>query len=219
MLRIVSRNRHTYLLYENGEIYTADFTNASITRETQVDLSGYEHHEIHIDTDYNLWIYTKFAPKQSIHYYNTLTQAWERPLDQFGFDDTYIIEVIDDERGNIWIATDNKGIFIFQKEKEKLTHIYKHKNRKHSLPDNHISCFYKDNQDNMWIGTSKRGVAVVNLEKTNFHPLEICNQIDISTLAQDRQGNLWLGSDGEGLYKYDIHRQETQTYSDRKSVV
>ena len=218
ILRIVSRDRHAYLLCESGNIYKANNDNQFL-KETTGQLSDYEHHEMYIDGDYNLWIYTKFSPEKSIQHYNTLTNLWENPFKEFNFDDSYIVQIIDDLKGNIWIATDNKGVFIYQADEKQLDHIAKQKNQKNSLPDNHLGCLYKDNQDNIWIGTSKRGAALVNLDKTTFQPLNICAQTDINSLVEDSKGNLWLGSDGEGLYRHHPQRKEMESYQKSNSNI
>lgn len=116
-----------------------------------------------------------------------------------------ITTITDDGKGNIWIGTDGRGIFIcpYDKEKGKVTRLFKDVDKLYSLPDNHVTYIYKDNRDVIWIGTGKQGVAYSGLNNLIFEN-HYCPQLeDVSCFYEDGEGKLWLGFDGEGIASYD----------------
>lgn len=127
-----------------------------------------------------------------------------------------ITAVIDDGKGNIWIGTDNKGIYIsYHQDGKGYERLSKEVDNPFSLPNNHICCFYKDHSDIMWVGTSKLGATFTSLHNVTFETCRLPQQEDVSCLVEDKDGNLWLGFDGEGLAYYD-RKKNNYTFISKK---
>ena len=104
-----------------------------------------------------------------------------------------IRDMMDDGQGNVWIATDHKGIFIYHKPTGELTHITQ------TISSNNVISLAKDSQGTIWAGHYKTGISYTS---TRPSPFENRGQTygDISAMFRDSQGNLWIGTDGDGLY-------------------
>ncbi|MDR0348273.1 MAG: response regulator [Tannerella sp.] len=198
ILSLTCRQEHAYILYANGCIGKVDFNNRRINKELQIE-QKYMWHTIYLDYDLNLWIYTHYPLKNSISLYDTTTGQWSYPLEKHTFDGSYAVHLTDDGNGNIWIATNNKAIFIYQPKTKQIKHIAKDKHNKYSIPDTHINRIFKDNRNIMWVATGKKGVAFTSLNHTTIESFDSCVLEDISCITEDGAGNLWFGSDGEGI--------------------
>jgi len=107
--------------------------------------------------------------------------------------------MMDDGQGNVWIATDHRGIYIYHKPTGEMTHISSQPHVHNSLSSNNVISLTKDPQGTIWTGHFKTGISYTSAHHPMFQ-----NQGqqygDISALFADPQGNLWVGTDGDGLY-------------------
>ena len=210
------RNSLAHLLLADGSIASINMEKSTIQAITQVpyNFNTLTPH-IYIDRDYRIWIY--FAHGHEIFCYSSKEKEW---LSFPGREKLYnehcnITTLTDDQKGNIWIGTDNNGVIISQFSKNTYTQLSKDFNSPYSLPCNHITSIYEDENNLMWIGTGKQGVSYTNLNKINIQNHPLPSQEDISSLFEDKKGNLWFGFDGEGIAKYD-YTKETYTYFKQK---
>ena len=111
--------------------------------------------------------------------------------------DVLIIDIDQDTKGNIWFATQGKGLFKYNPERK----IWKsYTNTQGGLSNNYINCTIVDKSGQIWIGTMD-GLYKYNLGKDSFEPvkLEIPSQ-NICGIIED-QHILWLTT-GKGLVRY-----------------
>ena len=129
--------------------------------------------------------------------------------EMFDKNQNIITSIIDDGTGNVWIGTDNQGIYISNSLHKNVQHYFRKKDVPFTLTSNHINCFFKDDRGVMWIGTSKQGVAYTNPDKNAFDNHKLLSNEDLNCLIEDKKGNLWLGYDGEGIEKHSLYGEKT----------
>ena len=209
VMNYTSRKDKCYLLFEDGDIATANLPSKQL--QTAFHLPQAADIHLYLDTQGRLWCYGK--NRQGI-----------RCMDTKGHRDLHISclemlkaelinSITDDDEGNIWIGTNSQGIFVIDKDLKHFSHLHSHPGHPFALPSNHISCFYKDDKNTIWVGTSKQGAAFAHLQNT---PFEICRtpvHEDISCFQEDREGNIWIGFDGKGLLCYSPRNGRNTLYN------
>lgn len=130
-----------------------------------------------------------------------------------------ISQIIQDDKGRIWIATDQGGLNILDKSDFKIKVILNREDDNKSLSQNGIISMYKDNTGIIWIGTFKKGINYYNEKIIKFplytHHFSDPNSLpfnDVNKFVEDRYGNLWLGTNGGGLVYFDRKRNTFKSY-------
>lgn len=124
--------------------------------------------------------------------------------------DAYIMNVIRDNSGMMWINLWGYGIYVVNPDNYQYTH-YVHKDGDStSLLEDNIAWMYKDDKGRMWLGTfAQKGIQLFNERENNFrlYTTSERDQNGILTtgamfgLYNDNAGNLWITSKGDGLIK------------------
>ena len=119
-----------------------------------------------------------------------------------------VIEIAEDAKGNLWIATQGKGLFRYSPQKNKEWKKYGLEKGFNSLTVNHL-CINKDNE--IWAATNE-GLYLYNPLKDIFtyQPLRLPNECINAIL--EGEDCLWLTT-AKGLVKYTPATQETQIFT------
>lgn len=112
--------------------------------------------------------------------------------------------------GNIYIATFQQGLLIFDINKKVFIQHQSDPYNLNAIPDNKILSILIDNSGTLWIGTKGSGVATHSHFKYKFkhvtqEPFKttwLTNKY-VLCFESDKKENIWIGTDGGGLYKYD----------------
>ncbi len=114
--------------------------------------------------------------------------------------------------GKIWMATDQKGLLIFDLIKNKIIEFRKNENSKFDLTDSNISTVYIDLDNVIWLNTDPFGIDKIQFVKNNFGyltipfpktiPDNIINQ-SIRGIVETKSDELWLGTLNTGLWVLD----------------
>ena len=153
------------------------------------------------DADGTLWIYSMqsdFLCKYSVGG-KIISEMVRLPMSSGGSQNNAIRDVMDDRQGNIWIATDHEGVFVYNKKTENITNLAHKRNALFSLASDNVTCVEVDPDGLVWVGHFKTGVSYGS-DAYSFlrpHATEIG---DILALEYDAAGNLWMGTDGDGVY-------------------
>ncbi len=143
--------------------------------------------------------------------------------------DRHIVNLYEDSKRNIWVATQRDGLYKIEKSGEVVNYRYDARDPL-SLSDNYVRSVCEDTDGNYWIGTFK-GVNILNPETHTIVHADHSNQdpnslphSSIWSIIRDHQGTMWIGSyfGGISLYNqsYDFYRYHKQFFANpRRSVI
>jgi signal transduction histidine kinase/ligand-binding sensor domain-containing protein/CheY-like chemotaxis protein/AraC-like DNA-binding protein len=184
----------------NKVIYRSDLLNSANPRSTQT-------YRLIADRDGDLWAYAP-ASGSGVYYLdpvkNTI-QHFDKNSSVVKLNTNIINNIVEDDKGIIWIATDHGGINMVNKNGFKVQYLLNREDDTKSISQN--SCIlYMDDQGIMWLGTYKRGISYYHENIIKFpvyrHFASDHNSLsyeDVNRFAEDDAGNLWIGTNGEGL--------------------
>ncbi|UKN02470.1 SpoIIE family protein phosphatase [Paracrocinitomix mangrovi] len=114
-----------------------------------------------------------------------------------GLNSSYIMDIIEDKRGNIWFATWTAGVTMYNGR----SFIMFDENK--GMVSNYIWSIFEDREGNIWFGSDGSGASVYNghdFIKFNYNsPL---NQRLVFDITEDKDGNIWMATN-DGLTKFD----------------
>ncbi len=170
-----------------------------------------EGYRIFLDRQGLLWVYN-MSVAAGLYTLDPISRDWMKFSRTGGarrLNSDMISGVVQDEKDNIWVATDHGGINLVSKPGFKVDYLLNKANDNKSLSQNSISSIYSDRLGVVWIGTFRKGINL-------FHPgiikfglikhssnAEDLGYNDVNSLAEDGRGNLWIGTNGRGLTYYD----------------
>ena len=118
-------------------------------------------HSLLADADGTLWIYS--TREECICRYivggRCVSEMVNLPHTKDASQNNAIRDMMDDHRGNIWIATDQKGLFIYNKNTGKITSLRHQRNRLLSLASDNVTCLTADRDGTIWVGHMKTGIS------------------------------------------------------------
>lgn len=98
----------------------------------------------------------------------------------------------------IWIATMNKGVYVWHTESNDL----KHFTSNNGLSNNHVRTLKKDKWGNIWIGTSGGGISIYNNSPfLEYNKANGLNSNYIYNVVKDKDKNLWVSTEGRGVVR------------------
>jgi signal transduction histidine kinase/ligand-binding sensor domain-containing protein/DNA-binding response OmpR family regulator len=117
--------------------------------------------------------------------------------------------VIQDNKGLIWIATDQGGINLLDRTGPSMRYLG-HSEDGRSLSENTVTTLYRDNTGTIWLGTFKKGISYYQENLLKFplyrHQPGVAGSLpydDVTCFAEDGSGNIWIGTNGGGLIYFD----------------
>lgn len=113
----------------------------------------------------------------------------------------YIVSVFEDSRQNLWIASADKGVNLYNPKTQEVK-LFK---APESLGNNQISSINEDDQGNIFVGTLAGGLFKLNRNRLKFESVPYKNvviNLPIKCLYFDKNKRLLIGTDGRGLKIY-----------------
>jgi ligand-binding sensor domain-containing protein/signal transduction histidine kinase len=112
-----------------------------------------------------------------------------------GLNFSYILALMEDKMGNIWVGTTESGLCKYNGNS------FTNYTEKEGLTSNVINTIIEDKQGNLWIG-SDGGITKFDGESfTHFTEKDGLSSNFINVIQQDSKGNIWFGS-AAGISKY-----------------
>lgn len=196
---IESRDGHALLLFSDGQVCTAESGTAQLVPFVTLPFSDDYYMKMYLDKDDMAWFFVPHSFHGNLISYDVKTKSFNEIRDNDGRVINFVTDVIDDDKGNLWISTDNSGIIVYDKLDGTSYKMVKDENEEYSIPSSHVECLYLDCQDIMWVGTSKRGIAYTCLNDVLFKKKNYPGVNEVSCVVEDRDGNIWYGTDGNGV--------------------
>lgn len=126
-----------------------------------------------------------------------------------------VSSIFRDSKNNIWIGLFNKGLCLYQKERDGFIHFESNPNDNYSVTSNSVVTISEDHFNNVWFGTHGGGLFYYNNSASKFsHYKETpgksnwLNNSFVTSFAEDGRGQLWIGTDGGGLYQFNQKKSD-----------
>ena len=178
---------------------------------------------IFVDKENDVWFY---GNDKGIFHFNSRSKEWKQYSVKTGdvrLSSDLIYEVIQDNNGLIWVATDHGGINIINKFSEEIIKLTHQSDYEKSIADNSIPDLYIDDDDIVWVATNKNGVSYYHESIHKFdhyrNLLTDKNSLpfsDVNCFLEDKKGNIWIGTNGGGLVYYDRKLNTYKSYKHNK---
>lgn len=225
---IIADGEGKLLLYGNGnkvcsfnkkssEFEFIDFTNTP-TNTILLNKGG----QVFKDDLGNLWIGTEFQGVYKI--------SKGGIVENFSFDNNklpsnVIMDILQDQHGEIWIATDGGGLAIYNKGKNSFSKYDNNSADLKSLSSNSVYCLYETQPEIVWAGTYGGGICQFKRQKMCFqsytnkpHHSNI-NFKSVLSFEQADNGKIWIGTDGGGLDLFNPANGSISNFNSSNSTI
>lgn len=186
-------------------LYIYNLTNDHVTHLTVPEqddsyaLSDNAIYSIYRDRENGMWVGSYFG---GVNYYPYQWTYFEKfyPRDDIKYFGRRVREICEGNDGTLWIGTEDKGLFNFDPETEKIVP-FEHPSIYKNI---HALCL---DGDDLWVGTFSGGLNRVNLHtrqvkhysKGKEENSMVAN--DVFTVCKTTTGDIWIGTTS-GLLKY-----------------
>lgn len=133
---------------------------------------------------------------------------------------SYVVDMMEDHDGEVWIATNGKGLYRFSPNGKIKLKVYRNILRKtNSISQDILMTLQQDSKHNIWIGTYSEGLCCFDKQKDQFVTYKKTPQANslsdnsIQKIFEDSHGNLWIGTFQNGL---DLFNPSTGTFTNFK---
>jgi two-component system, sensor histidine kinase ChiS len=134
--------------------------------------------------------------------------AWHNFSVEDGLLDSIILGITEDEKGNIWFASNGAGVSRYDGGE------FTTFTEEDGLAGNCVRVILKDREGNLWFSTNRGFCRFDGREFSTFTTEDGLADNNVSEMLQDRQGNIWFGTFGGGVGCYDGREFVTYTTED-----
>jgi signal transduction histidine kinase/ligand-binding sensor domain-containing protein/DNA-binding response OmpR family regulator len=212
-----------WIVYQNGFLQQYDLkSNRIIFSSTALQKvsSGNIAYNLIIDNEGDVWLWSFsygvflfHPPTEAVKYFNENSVPSR-------LNSNKVSQVVEDNSGLIWVATDHGGVTLIDKKNNfKTRHLLHDPKDPKSLSQNTINALYKDDKGIVWLGTYKHGICFFNGSITQFpyyhnqeSNIRSLQYDDVNCFVEDRLGNIWIGTNGGGLIYYDRKNNTFKQY-------
>ncbi|MBA2762022.1 MAG: hypothetical protein H0U39_08725, partial [Segetibacter sp.] len=145
---------------------------------------------VYRDREGNLWVGSDNGVDKAIAYakpFNTY-QAHTTAI-PVRLPENKVITVVEDSKRIIWFGNGTTGLYQFNTQNLKTTHIEVNKNDSGSLSSEGVRTIYEDKNGNIWVST-KEALHKFNRLKRKFTRYR--TQFPVFAIDEDNVGNLWV---------------------------
>ncbi|MDF9801183.1 signal transduction histidine kinase/ligand-binding sensor domain-containing protein/CheY-like chemotaxis protein [Catalinimonas alkaloidigena] len=128
-----------------------------------------------------------------------------------------VMDLIEDEQGNLWVATWDGGLNKHDRYKDRFESYQANEEDPEALASNMINSILIDSQGNFWVCTKGGGLNLFDRESGSFthyrHQSENISSISsdmVTEVYEDSEQNLWVGTYDGGL---NLFNRKAQTFT------
>jgi signal transduction histidine kinase/ligand-binding sensor domain-containing protein/DNA-binding response OmpR family regulator len=130
---------------------------------------------------------------------------------------TEFVDIAEDTRGDIWVASSNRGAYCYTVSKDSWTPYTFDRNDDHSLSSNSLVSIFRDSRGQMWFATKGGGLCRYNAKNNNFDRFD-SDDNTVYSLQEDNEHFLWVQSD-LGVMKINIRTDSIVHVADNNDLV
>lgn len=187
--------------YKTGKFYRYMLDEKPESGRNRIRTLYHSQSQLYVGTNKGLFVVNEASPGEY-----TFEQVYD------AVSEMPILSVLHDRRSQeLWIGTENFGIFNFKEGEAKARH--------NMLENNSIWSLFQDRAGIIWIGTYKDGLYKIDAFENRYdHVKNEPNKTNtisyniISSFAEDDRGNLWIGTDGGGLNYLNVSQGEFEKF-------
>lgn len=213
-----------WLSYNTGILQRFDAASQTISSRTTINqraaLQGNYGYKLYVGRDDKLWLFAQ-DNLSGLWQYDPASGAlrhFVRDSGNIRLSSNNIGDVVQDGKGQIWVATDKGGLDILDIPNNTVRNLHQ-SDEDRSLVENTLTTLYIDDLQTLWVGTLKNGVCYYQPNMLRF-PLykrqpgvpESLPYDDVNCFAEDPKGDLWIGTDGGGLIFFDRHANKFKQF-------
>ncbi len=131
-----------------------------------------------------------------------------------------IISLLEDDQGNLWIGTENGGLFIIDSSQTSISHYVHSRQHENGISGNSIWSLFQDKSGIIWLGTYDNGLDKIDPRHTRIRQYRQ-NPMKQNTIGYDlissfveEENGLWVGTDGGGLNFLDRETGKMTLYTE-----
>ncbi len=215
-LNIYNANEYRFELYSNSSNSSGLIGNNSI-------LSFLE------DADGNFWVGTDGGNGGGLHLLdiesNEVKDYKHNPANKNTPPSNVILEMLEDESGNIWLGTYQGGVSSFNFQSNEFRNYKDFKSAELGLVNNDVFSLFMDSEHNIWAGTNGGGIYKLGPDRERF--VYVKNHIDslghkadhIRAITETPDGYLWFGTYGNGVARMDPKTGEFSYFNSFNSTL
>lgn len=117
-----------------------------------------------------------------------------------------VLSLLEDQKGNLWIGTENDGLYILDARQTSLVHYVHARENERGISGNSIWSLFQDKSGVIWIGTYNNGLdkidplhTVIRQYRQNPMQRNTVGYDLVSSFVEEGDNGLWIGTDGGGL--------------------
>lgn len=217
VLDVADRNGEAFILFSSGQFHKVDFLRDKLNYENTLELSSFRWHYIYMDDTGDLWLYTAHSPVDGLKCYSIKDRKWHDYPSLHALDGTIITSVTNDRNDQIWIGTEDEGIYVLDKADGSLTHHDKN-STDGIIPNNHINKICCDLYGHIWASCYEGGIVYAISGNNKFSKRNPNISEMINAMAEDRNGGLWIGTDGNGVLNIDADGKSHHYSKENKAI-
>lgn len=218
-----SVNGRLWVIYHNGFLQEYDLEPGKVVYAStaiQQKYKGNDFDNFFIDRDGDIWAWCYNSGVFLFHPPDSTVKQFSKNSSPPRLNSDVVSQVVEDNKGLIWIGTDHGGVTLIDKNKDfSAAYLLNNPDEPKSLSQNTITTIYKDDHGIIWLGTYKQGLNYLNSDIVQFpyyhHQESNAKSLqydDINRFAEDRSGNIWVGTNGGGLIYFDRRTNTFKQY-------
>ncbi len=130
-----------------------------------------------------------------------------------------VLSLLEDDQGNLWIGTENDGLYILDAQQTSLVHYVHARQNENGISGNSIWSLFQDRSGVIWIGTYNNGLdkidplhTVIRQYRQNPMQQNTVGYDLISSFVEEGEEGLWIGTDGGGLNYLDYQTGKMELF-------